>query len=767
MASPFHVFRKHQKILMAVTLLFAMFAFVFLGPLAGGLAPPSAASADNPAVVTTKYGTFYEADMQRMVRMRDILNNFLEQAYRLAVQAGGEPTAYPHLLRNNQGEVTERLVVNEMLMAKRAEQLGFTINDASVNQYLQALTAGAVPSERLRELIQGSYVGPRQPVTMDVIFDALRRDLLASKLQETYQASLAVTPAESWRYYRRLNDRMTAQVLAVPVEDFLDQVKEPTDEELRAFFNQYKEQYDLPSTVAGVELASPLPGFRRPPRGEFAYVKADYDRILDQAAKEVTPEEVKKYYEENKRLFPKSQLLAPEPKQEPSAAAPANAPADPPREGAPPEPKAVEPSRNALREGAPPEPKTDEPAAEDQSLLLLGESQFVSLEADGETAPAATIPPAEGSPVQGGSPGVADETNAPAPVIPEQSEKTPPAPAAPPKAGEVTPPARQEPAAEQEYQPLAEVEETIRMRLAQQKAAQKVQEALRPALEAVNKYRSELLAWQLAAAENADAAPAKPAPPDMKVIAQKNNLEYGKTKLATYYELRQTPVGQSTVTAYGAPYADVAFGTQVRLYDPTTTVGTDGAGYAVWKTAERVEYVPEFQEVRDEVARAWKMVQARKLAELKAKELAERANEQGKPLAAVFPKEKVIETDPFSWLTYGAVPRRGRFPEPRLGQIEGVQDAGPAFMEQVFSLKDGEAGVAMNHPQTVAYVVQPQSHLADLEALRRRFQTQPGMAPQLAMMQNQQQILSALNQSLVEQGEVDWKRLPDSQGEQQ
>lgn len=741
MASPFHIFRKHQKILMAVTLLFAMFAFVFLGPLAGLAPPPSGpnGASANAVVVTTKYGALRESDLQRMVRMRGILNDFLRQAYSLAIQAGGEPTAYPHLLQDNRGEVTERFVVHEMLMAKRAEQLGFTVNDASINHYLQALTAGTVSPERLRELIQGVVIGPRQPATMDAIFDALRQDLLAHKLQETYRASMAVTPAESWRYFRWLNDRMTAQVLAVPVENFLDQVKEPTESELRAFFDQYKNLYEAPHTVEGVELASPTPGFHRPPRAEFAYVKADYDQMLDQAAQEVTPEEIEKYYKENKRLFPKSQLLSPEPKQESPAVNPTVNPVAPPRDGAPPEPKMDEPAAAA-------------PAAEDQSLLLLGKSQFVSLQADGETAPAATFPPV--------IPPVKTQPAAPQASIPGPPEPAEQKPLRTPNS-ELRPPLEPE----QEYQPLAEVEDTIRMRLAQQKAAQKVQEALRPAVEAIGKYASDLRIWQLTAEEAPDAVPPKPTPPDMKAIAQKNNLEYGKTKLASYYELRETPLGQSTVTSSGAPYAAVAFGTQLRLYDPTMTVGIDGDGYAVWKAAEREEYVPRLKEVRAEVVRAWKMIQARKLAELKAKELAEQANEQDKPLSEVFPKREVVETDPFSWLTFGAVPRRGRFPEPRLGQVAGVKDAGPKFMEQAFSLKEGEAGVAMNYPQTVAYVVQPQSHLTDLEALRRRFQTRPDMARRLAMTQNQRRVSSALDQSLLAQSEVDWKRPPDSQGE--
>ena len=42
---------------------------------------------------------------------------------------------------------------------------------------------------------------------------------------------------------------------------------------------------------------------------------------------------------------------------------------------------------------------------------------------------------------------------------------------------------------------------------------------------------------------------------------------------------------------------------------------------------------------------------------------------------------------------------------PKLSEVEGVDMPGEAFMRTVFGLKKGEIGVAMNQPQTVAYVV--------------------------------------------------------------
>ena len=64
MASPFSVFRKHQKFLMAVACLLAIIAFVFL-PILGETLGLRSSGPVNKVVVTSKYGDLRESDRER------------------------------------------------------------------------------------------------------------------------------------------------------------------------------------------------------------------------------------------------------------------------------------------------------------------------------------------------------------------------------------------------------------------------------------------------------------------------------------------------------------------------------------------------------------------------------------------------------------------------------------------------------------------------------------------------------------------------------
>ena len=77
----------------------------------------------------------------------------------------------------------------------------------------------------------------------------------------------------------------------MPVANYVAKVDNPSDEELKAFFNEHKEEYSLPD--------SPQPGFREPQRIALQWFKADPEKFLAQ----VTDEEIKQHYEKNKELY--------------------------------------------------------------------------------------------------------------------------------------------------------------------------------------------------------------------------------------------------------------------------------------------------------------------------------------------------------------------------------------------------------------------------------------------------------------------------------
>ena len=113
-------------------------------------------------------------------------------------------------------------------------------------------------------------------------------------------------PAELWDYYRRLNRKATIEVIAVPVAEFADRVPDPDEAELKSFFDKYNSQLAIPG--------SPEPGFRLPRRQKFQYFKAEHDLFREVA--QVTEEEIKKYYEENKQSFRKLSLPEEEKKED-------------------------------------------------------------------------------------------------------------------------------------------------------------------------------------------------------------------------------------------------------------------------------------------------------------------------------------------------------------------------------------------------------------------------------------------------------------------
>ncbi len=78
MASPFTVFRRNQKIMLAVVGIGAMVAFVFLDPLTNYLGRSRAP--DNPVVVETSYGNLKQTDLANLRQARELVELFIMRA---------------------------------------------------------------------------------------------------------------------------------------------------------------------------------------------------------------------------------------------------------------------------------------------------------------------------------------------------------------------------------------------------------------------------------------------------------------------------------------------------------------------------------------------------------------------------------------------------------------------------------------------------------------------------------------------------------------
>ena len=293
MASPFSVFRKHQKFLMALACLLAIIAFVFL-PILGETLGLRSRRPVNKVVVTSKYGDLRETDVNALLQEHRRVLGVLTDVR----QMSGE---YGLLARQRAeamiGPATEEQVVNSWLLARYAQQLGMVVSDEQINAFLKRWTRDVVKRAEFQAAFKRSGLSEIQ------FFNLMRDELLAQQLQQMFYVSLeGITPAERWDYFTRVKQMATIEAVPVAVANYVARVDEPSDEELKAFFDEHKEEYSLPD--------SPEPGFREPQRVALQWFKADQEKFLAQ----VTDEEIKQRYEKNKDLYDQSEKK-PEAKQ--------------------------------------------------------------------------------------------------------------------------------------------------------------------------------------------------------------------------------------------------------------------------------------------------------------------------------------------------------------------------------------------------------------------------------------------------------------------
>ncbi len=78
MASPFHVFRKYQKAMLATATIMAMFAFVFVSPFARFGGGPG--GSQQQVYAKWSFGDIYQTDVDQRVSLRTMVNDFFSKA---------------------------------------------------------------------------------------------------------------------------------------------------------------------------------------------------------------------------------------------------------------------------------------------------------------------------------------------------------------------------------------------------------------------------------------------------------------------------------------------------------------------------------------------------------------------------------------------------------------------------------------------------------------------------------------------------------------
>ena len=315
MQSPFTLFRKHQRIAMIVLTLMAMFAFVFLDTFQRTFKNRGAAAEQN--VVESTVGNLTAAEIQNLMNRRQFANRFVQEAF---LETHPEYRRFPPQFMQQQlasitfrfGRETEKAdVVFGYMLRQEGKRLGIVVDNAQVEAFIDQITERKLSSDKFRDLLKQLH--PRKMFDPKQLYDVLRDELLAQLTVRMIAPASPEPPEMYWNFYQQLHTREKLEVSAVPVKSFVDQVPDPSDDKLLAYFDAHKNVFEE------FEEGEMQPGFKQPRKVRLQYMKLKFEPAEQKSFKEnpVTDKDVEAYYEEHKEIYKISPIPSLDPKKDP------------------------------------------------------------------------------------------------------------------------------------------------------------------------------------------------------------------------------------------------------------------------------------------------------------------------------------------------------------------------------------------------------------------------------------------------------------------
>lgn len=756
MAHPFRYFRKHQKAFMAAAVVVAMFVFVIGDQITAMIGQGGGGPDPKEVAASWKGGKLTAMELDVLTQRRFFVSQFLDQlrmeGARRLIEQGGTPMlpSVPDfvLSPNSSYRDVQVGVVTTRVLADQAKKAGMSISDDVINHFLKETSFRRVSDQEMMMLMQGIRGGGNKRGLEDQLFAGLRELLLGNtyfgsfssytrpELAERLPVLPDNLPEQRWQDWKRINDRIALEAATIPVSDFVKDVPDPSEAELRAFYEEFKNnESHPPHQVLGAILPSADPGFKEMRKVKLNYLLGDVNAWSEKYRDTITADEIADYYERNKRtqfvktdgstpsfdesLFdtkPAEETVETEESPEGDVTETTVTEETTTEETTTEETPAEETTPPAEESTAPAETDPAAPADEDSSSVERSKKfQLAAFQVNEEANEAAEA--ADEAEVEEAAEEIVDAEEA---LTAEEAveEAT--------EALEETDAAAADEDADEdktEYIPLDEVRDSIRNKLATDKAVVELKKVMdRIYGELQTEYNPYGFAVVTARSEKKEI----PAPPaaltNLKERAKETGLTSEETVLLTQRELADTFVGKAIDVQTKSKLVIQAAFDDLQLYEPMLATDLDGNLFLVTKVEDVPEMIPAFDDVKDEVLQAWKLREASQLALKKAEEFAAEAQKKGDTLSTFFigkPYE-VTTTDLFSWLSFGTTPaemQRGA----RLGDAPPLSAVGPDFMTKAFELKDDEVAALLNYDQTNAYIFRVDRRESTPEELKALF----------------------------------------------
>ncbi len=272
---PFEVFRRHQRKLLVILGIMAMFGFVVSDSLPRLL---NSNSGIRDQKVAELYGkSVYQSQLNEMARQRSRANVFVSNLGQF-------------FSRDVFGGLKQRDLVDAMILQHEADRLNIPATAEVGREWLKQITGGRMNGE-LFSLLSSRF---NNEVSEEHLLADIANQVRLRKVRSLLGEPI-VTPYDVFRSYRDQNERVGAKIVEVPVDSFLAKVAEPTSSEVQALFDQYKDVLPDP--------ARETPGFKIPRRVQLEILSLDGNALARGLRDKLTEAELRSYYENHKSEF--------------------------------------------------------------------------------------------------------------------------------------------------------------------------------------------------------------------------------------------------------------------------------------------------------------------------------------------------------------------------------------------------------------------------------------------------------------------------------
>jgi len=271
-----HIFRRHQKVTMAVVAVVIIITFVFWGSQTGGDADGRIAR-PSPGRMNGKPVSYAEFEGQQRAFC---LMYYLRQ---------GQMIDRRRMEQQLQAPTWQRLLVS-----RKIEKLGIYVPVENAVEFIQQLPAftgdkGFDP-ERYRRFV--AAILPQWGLNEEDFVSIVRGQLAIDKLQDIIASTAKVTPLDVQQAYNEANEKLSIVVVAFNATNYTAQIK-LSDKDIKDEFEKSKETYRIPERV------------------KVRYLKFSLDDYLSKV--QVTDAEIKERYDKEKETFtgPKTKQAKP------------------------------------------------------------------------------------------------------------------------------------------------------------------------------------------------------------------------------------------------------------------------------------------------------------------------------------------------------------------------------------------------------------------------------------------------------------------------